>query len=185
MTTELLQFLKDLGPFASAIATIIIFGIITRRRDQKKKAIDLLETLMTEESMVRSRLVIQEYLVPGVNRRKYARFHGMSFEEINDALEIGSDQEQRDRVDIRAIPSFFWLVNEAAKNGVIQKDAGLWSRIYSYYWVFVIEPRRATSKDIFYQFFSWMVDPKDIEDRRKEYAQRVEKAMIREDQKAI
>lgn len=182
MSAEILQFIRDLGPFASAIATLIIFGFIVRKRDQKRKAVELLQTLLTDEAMIRSRLVIQEYLVPGVNRRKYKRFHGMDFEQINEILENGTEQEQRDRVDIRAIPSFFWLVNEAMKNKVIPKDSSLWSRIYSYYWVFVIEPRRSTSKDIFYQYFAWMVNPKDLEDRRKEYAERIEKAMAAEQQ---
>lgn len=162
------------GAFLSGCITVVVFGWLNRRREQEKKAVELFERFLTEESMIRSRLVAQEYLVPGYNREKFEEFEGQDFEAINECLESLGETGLEIRVCIRAIPSFFWLVDEAMRAGVISKRPELWSRVYSYYYVLIIEPRRGQSKDPLYRRFDWMLLQSDVDDRRQEFMRRIE-----------
>lgn len=166
------------GALVSAAVSAFIFGFLSWHREQRKRAIDLLEKFLTSEPLLKARLTAQAYLIPGVDRDKFARFHGKDFDAINETLERGSEEEQQDRIYLRAIPSFFWLVDEAMRSGVIPRSPAYWSRTYSYYWVMVIEPRRGNSNDPFYQCFEWMLRPEDLAERRAEYNDRLAKVAV-------
>jgi hypothetical protein len=156
--------------------TIAVFAILLWIRERRRNAIELLEKFYTSETMLRARLTTQEYLVPGINRPKYQRFADQKFEEIDQALEQGNAQDREDRAFIRAIPSFFYLVNQAMLNRVIPRNRKLWSLSYSYYWIMAIEPRKGTNpddvsaNDPMYEKFEWMLDPKDVRQRKVEFA---------------
>lgn len=162
-----------IGALVSAAVSAFIFGFLSWHRERRKRAVDLLEKLLTSEPLLKARLTAQAYLIPGVDRDKFTRFYGKDFDAINESLEQGSQQEQEDRIYLRAIPSFFWLVDQAMRSGVIPRDPAYWSRTYSYYWIMVIEPRRGDSKDPLYQCFEWMLLKKDLADRRTEYNDRL------------
>ncbi len=69
------------GAVVSAIVSYFIFVWLSRRRDQRSKALELLTKFMMDEYYVKARLVSQEYLVPF--GKKYHICKGLNFEEIN------------------------------------------------------------------------------------------------------
>lgn len=175
---------SDMDPITtifSGLVGVVITNIVTifvlKKREQKKREIELLEKFLVSDAMLKSRLVAQEYLVPGINRTKFKIFHNKSFDQINEALE--NTDEEANRIHIRAIPSFFWLLDHAKQSGVIAGDRQLWSRIYSYYWVMIISPRKGDSNDPLYSRFDWMLMDSDIKDREKEYTTRLEACAIK------
>lgn len=100
------------SPFAAATltatVTFIVFVLHTRGKEKRVAAITMFKELMTSEPLLRARLVTQEYLVPGVDRSKFAMFFKKDFDQITEALEnSASEKDKEARFYIRAIPSFF------------------------------------------------------------------------------
>jgi hypothetical protein len=168
--------------FTGAI-TICVFVIHARRKERTAAMIGMFKDFMTNETLLRSRLITQEYLVPGVDRSKFPKYYDKTFDEINELLENSIDEADKEaRFSIRAIPSFFLMVNEAATHGYIPKTK-LFSRVYSYYFVMVIEPRRGQIDDPLYRRFDWMMTQADESERRKEYAQKLAAVAVKSQNK--
>ncbi len=136
-----------IGAIIGATATLMASGVTywifihnNRKKEQRQLALQLLKTLMTDEYFVKARLISQSYLLP--NGAKHSVFNGkrLNFIEIDEFLskEVGEDNEAR--FYIRAVPNFFWLVELARQDGLILKYEKLFSKIYAFYWNFIIEP---------------------------------------------
>lgn len=171
------------GGIISAIVSYTIFVRVQNLKEQRKQALDLLTKFMTDEYYVKARLISQEYLLP--RGAKYSVFEGMNFEQIAFHLSGSDDPRDREaRFYIRAIPSFFWLVDQARENGNIHPKEKLFSLMYSWYWVHIIESR-IKGCDHITQFreFEWMKLPEDEKRIRNDY-ERVS-SMINERKKTV
>ncbi|HJQ34452.1 MAG TPA: hypothetical protein VJ866_19890 [Pyrinomonadaceae bacterium] len=149
------------GGAISAIVSYAIFVRLQNLKEQRKQALDLLTKFMTDEYYVKARLVSQEYLLP--RGAKYSVFEGMNFEQIAFHLSSSDDPKDREaRFYIRAIPSFFWLVDQARENGNIHPKEKLFSLMYSWYWVHIIESRiKGCDHSTQFREFEWMKMPGD------------------------
>jgi len=168
--TELILSPPVVAAALTAVVTVTVFVLHSRQKERRAAAVDLFKQFMTSDSYLKARLITQEYLVPGVDRDQFSRFEGKNFEQITELLENADNPDDREaRFYIRAIPSFFWTVNEAAKNGYISKTK-LFSKVYSYYYFMVIKPRSGPTSDPLYECFDWMMTKADKEERKTEYA---------------
>lgn len=153
-------------------------------REQKRVAVDLFRTWMTDEFYVRARMVAIEYLVPPGN--KWQDYRGKGFDKIMEMLvdtrkpdgpngeegemkisyELMRDQEAR--TCIRAITNFFWMVDQVRARGLIAKDEQIFRDTYAWYWVHIIRlhisHEMVSSSDQF-RAFVWMTTPTDIKEK--------------------
>lgn len=135
-----------------------------REAEQRQRAVELLNQFMASEYYVKARLVIQQYLMPTGSR--FALSVGYSdgqlrlfdFSEL--AVHLGnlrvgtsyrglvvSAEDKEASYYIRAIPSFFWLVEQARNAGHIQHNETSLSHHYRWYWFHIIRFRLANCCD--------------------------------------
>lgn len=136
-----------IGAIIGASATLIASGVTywilihnNRKKEQRQLALQLLKTLLTDEYFVKARLISQSYLLP--NGAKNSVFNGqrLNFIEIDDFLSKKDGEDHQARFYIRAIPNFFWLVELARQDRLILKDEKLFSKMYAFYWNYIIKP---------------------------------------------
>jgi hypothetical protein len=157
------------GGSISAIISYAIFVRGQRLKEQRKQALDFLTKFMTDEYYVKARLISQDYLLP--RGARYSICEGLNFEQL--AFHLGNSDDPKDgeaRFYIRAIPSFFWLVDQARENGNIHPKEKLFSLMYSWYWVHIIESRiKGCEHNTQFREFEWMKLPEDEKRVRNDY----------------
>ena len=112
----------------------------------------------------RARMVSHKYLLANPDHPHYARFLGKDFDEVHAELELSKSEEDREaHALIRAIPSFFMLVAIAEREGYIPRSTKLFSGVYSYFWFYIIEPRKPPRMDPLYDKYEWMLHAQDVD----------------------
>lgn len=161
------------GGSLSAVVSYIIFVRGQRYKEQRKQALDLLTKFMTDEYYIKARLVSHEYLLP--YGAKYSLCEGMNFHQINTQLNDSDDPKDREaRFYIRAIVSFFWLVDQARENGNIHPEEKLFSLLYSWYWVHIIKERiKGCERTIQFREFKWMKSQEDEDNVENDFERRL------------
>jgi hypothetical protein len=171
--------LRISGPVLAAILSAFVsYGIFVwnaGRKERRQRAVDLLKDFMTSDSYIKARLVIQQYLLP--TGAKYAMSldssgNLLNFAQLTTALESSEeDADQEARFYIRAIPSFFWLVDQAKNAKYIKSDEFLFTPHYTWYWVHIIRFRLKGCEDHrLFQKIEWLLSNKDeIQKCEKEY----------------
>jgi len=74
-------------------------------------------------------------------------------------------EERADRFYLRAIPNLFGTVNRARENGYLLNDEKVFSEVYAWYWVNIIEARQLSENPMFCRH-TWMATEADIEKAR-------------------
>lgn len=164
---------------ASALVSFLIFVWHSGKKERRHQAIAFLNEFMTSEYFVKARLVIQEYLLPTGSKYKLSldgQGHLLNFANIT--LKLGAeanDQDREARYYIRAIPSFFWLVDQAHRKGHISKYETLFNFHYSWYWTFIIRFRIAGCQDNrLFACLPWMLNGPEFKEISDEYDKFVE-----------
>ena len=143
------------------------------RQKKRDRALELYRSLMTGEFLLRARLTSHQYLLEDPRNETYKKFKGLNFDELDAALRLqGSEQERADRFLLRAIPNFFGAVDIAKRHGYIDAQEGVFSEIYAWYWVNVIEERQVPGNPMF-SFHEWMTRADDVQKARQDRAVRL------------
>ena len=82
-----------IAPLITGIVTITVFAILLWNREKRRAATQLLQIFYTSETMLKARMLTHKYLIPGFDRSGYQRFAGKTFDQIEEILEQGDDQE--------------------------------------------------------------------------------------------
>jgi hypothetical protein len=160
MMSQQSLFMNIIGPIIGAcigaVTTCVCFVILAGRKERRSKALELLTKFTTDDHWTKARLVSQEYLVE--SGKYYADFKEHNFEQLNLALAAHSEQAHREaRFYIRAVTSFFWLVDLARETGQIKRNEQLFALMYAWYWVHFIRERIKGCKDVRqFRHFEWM-----------------------------
>ncbi len=141
------------GALITAGVSLWITKVHNRKKEQRELALELFLKLMTDEYFIKARLISQSYLLPDGAKYiavlkpfvdKTKQYTGLK-PKVNDIRNFLSEtartEEDREaRFYIRAITNFFWSVELARKDGLIKENEKLFSKVYSYYWHFIIKP---------------------------------------------
>jgi hypothetical protein len=159
------------------LASGTIAWLVYRWNDRQKKidrAIELFKSLMTNEFLVKARLVSHEYLLEDPQNETYKKFQGQNFEVLDRNLRLdGNAKEVKDRFYIRAVPNFFGAVNDAWNAKYLAKDEKIFARIYAWYWVNIIKERQVPGNPMF-SYHEWMTTHEHIKRAEEERATRLQ-----------
>ncbi|WP_347888304.1 hypothetical protein ABHF54_13110 [Nitrosomonas europaea] len=171
-TTEVIAAVNALILLSSASVAFIVYRW-NERQKRKDRALDLFKSLMTSEFLIRARMTSHEYLLEDPRNEKYAKFKGLNFEELDTKLRSnGSQHERGDRFMLRAIPNFFGAVDLAWRHDYLLKQEKIFSEVYAWYWVNIIEERQVPGNPMF-SFHAWMTSSEDIEAARQDRTKRL------------
>lgn len=175
-TTELLMATFGLVNAVIFSASASIAFLVYRWNDRQKKkdrALDFHKALLTGEFLLRARLTCHEYLLEDPRNETYRKFKGLDFDELDAALRLrGTEQERADRFLLRAIPNFFGAVDMARRHGYLNDGEGVFSEIYAWYWVNIIEERQVPGNPMF-TLHKWMTTEADLQKARQDRALRL------------
>ncbi|MOA54427.1 hypothetical protein D3C78_1780380 [compost metagenome] len=73
---------------------------------------------------------------------------------------------------LRAIPNFFGAVDLAWRHDYLLKEEKIFSEVYAWYWVNIIEERQVPQNPMF-SLHSWMTSPEHLEKARQDRAKRL------------
>lgn len=153
----------------SATIAIVVYWWNDKQK-KKDRALDLFKSLMTGEFLVKARLISQEYLLEDPRSSKFSQFQGLNYEQLDIDLRQRDPEDREARFYIRAIPNFFQTVNLARKHGYILKNEKIFSEVYAWYWVNIMEARCANIIDVSDMFVGhrWMREEEHIKQARIE-----------------
>jgi hypothetical protein len=170
---------------------MIVFGLgvyIWHDYVQKRhRALLFLSRLLTDEFFIRARLVSAQYLLADPHNPKYAAFAGKNFEEIDRQLRQSPDADDREaRFLIRALPDFFHAVNTARAHGYLRRRERVFSKLYAWYWVNILEDRTIGIADHMGVFreYKWMRTELDVDMARRAKGERLRAAGLTNDGQA-
>ena len=169
----------------SALVSYLIFVWHARDKEQRQRAVEMLQDFMTSENFVKARLIIQEYLLPTGSKYKLSLDeHGLllNFNKLNIVLGSLKDTEKEDHAEdrearfyLRAIPSFFWLVDQAKRKGYIAEEESLFNFHYAWYWTYIIRFRiKGCQDNRLFQCLDWMLKGNEASEVASEYDRYVE-----------
>lgn len=164
----------------SALVTWCIFVWYAERKERRDRAIELLSEFMTSEHLIKARLIAQEYLMPSGSKYALSLDQDgslLDFYQVSEKLAALEDEPGKSRADdraaryfIRAIPSFFWLVDQARDKGRIEYDETLFNFHYAWYWTFIIRFRLRGCKDHrLFRCIPWLLTGSDRTSISDEY----------------
>lgn len=147
--------------------------------ERRHRAVEQLNQFLTDEYFIKSRLIIQEYLLPSGSKFNLSvgndpttgRSRLLDFNELTIHLGAQDNPEDREaRFHIRAIPSFFWLIDQSMRKEYIAKDETLFNFHYCWYWTYIIRFRIQRCKDNrLFQCLPWMLSANELAESEQEY----------------
>lgn len=158
-----------------ALSAVLVIIVYRWNDTQKKKdrAIDLYKTLMTSELLLKARLTSHEYLLEDPRNETYRKFTNLDFTELDTRLRLqGSQTEREARFLLRAIPNFFGMVDTAHRRGYLIDDEKIFSEVYAWYWVNIIENRQVPGNPMF-TLHEWMTTTSDLNSARNDKVKRL------------